>query len=338
MKRVRLSFARGVEVGFVDRDLALKRVEYWAEHGMNVVHVVYGPEGCGKTAWLLQSVELLKELGFEVIYVNPINKEVLAEFGIRELRDELMRLVKDALSQNALTRLTWLAFDMAKELIKETRGKVAIIVDDAFQILGVKESAIYVKALLNLIEYPPEHYENIVTIAATSEGVSRHEIGHHRWANLRVMWNMTREGLKQLYEQIPGNKPNFDEVWRLTGGNPKLLSQLYETGWNTDEVISDVINRKELRAFAATLSSSERAWLWEAIDDPDALFTRERMGLLGKLTELNLVINDVPERKEFLWIDQPPTERDPELGIGNYVAWQTPLHREAVRRALQDVK
>ncbi|GAB6944937.1 hypothetical protein JCM14467A_17190 [Vulcanisaeta sp. JCM 14467] len=35
------------------------------------------------------------------------------------------------------------------------------------------------------------------------------------------------------------------------------------------------------------------------------------------------------------WIDEPPPERDPELGIGRYVAWQTPLHREAVRKALE---
>ncbi|MGC9180926.1 MAG: ATP-binding protein, partial [Vulcanisaeta sp.] len=27
-------------------------------------------------------------------------------------------------------------------------------------------------------------------------------------------------------------------------------------------------------------------------------------------------------------------QRDPELGIGRYIAWQSPMHREAVRRAL----
>jgi len=39
-----------------------------------------------------------------------------------------------------------------------------------------------------------------------------------------------------------------------------------------------------------------------------------------------------------LWIDVPPPERDPELGIGRYVAWRTPLHREAVRRAIEEYK
>ena len=42
-------------------------------------------------------------------------------------------------------------------------------------------------------------------------------------------------------------------------------------------------------------------------------------------------------REPQFWIDEPPPERDPELGIGRHMAWQTPLHREAVRRALEEV-
>ena len=52
-------------------------------------------------------------LGFEVIYVNPINKEFVAEVSIISLRDELIKLAEEVLAQNALGRLTWLAFDAA---------------------------------------------------------------------------------------------------------------------------------------------------------------------------------------------------------------------------------
>ena len=115
----------------------------------------------------------------------------------------MIKLTKEVLAQNALGRLTWLAFDAAKELIKATKGKIVIIVDDAFQVIGIKESALYVKALLNLIEYPPIEYERIVTIAATSEGLSRHEIGRHRWASLKPMWNMTKVVLKDSMSRYP---------------------------------------------------------------------------------------------------------------------------------------
>ena len=65
VRRIKLSLANKL-IKFVDRDLGLRQVEDWANKGTYPVQVVYGPEGCGKTAWLRQSAELLRELGFEV--------------------------------------------------------------------------------------------------------------------------------------------------------------------------------------------------------------------------------------------------------------------------------
>ena len=71
LRRVRLSFA-GLEVEFVDRERALKQIEELAEKGTYPVHVVYGPEGCGKTALLRQAKAMLEEeFGYYVVYVNP---------------------------------------------------------------------------------------------------------------------------------------------------------------------------------------------------------------------------------------------------------------------------
>jgi hypothetical protein len=46
------------------------------------------------------------------------------------------------------------------------------------------------------------------------------------------------------------------------------------------------------------------------------------------------MIDTLPERTYDEWIDQPPPERELEIGVGRYVAWQTPLYREAVNRLL----
>ena len=40
------------------------------------------------------------------------------------------------------------------------------------------------------------------------------------------------------------------------------------------------------------------------------------------------------DRDPWLWLDEPPLEKDSDLGIGKHIAWQTPLHREAVKRAI----
>jgi energy-coupling factor transporter ATP-binding protein EcfA2 len=329
MRRVRLPFA-GLEVEFADRDRALQQVQEWAEKGTWQPVVVFGPEGCGKTAWLKQAAELLREKGFEVVYVNPPQKEFLAHTDVREVARALAEVTVKAAGAGA--ELAYTAFNAARELVRLKRRRVAVLVDDAFQVLGSeREAAFYVKSLLGLIEYPPEKYEKIVAVATTSEGLSRREIGRHRWASLMPMWNMSREGFEQLYEQVPGPKPDVEEAWRLTGGNPWALAQLYQAKWRVDEVVAQLAKAKGITA------GFVEKWgrlLGEAVEDPDALWSAEGEELASELEARNLIVYNLHDRSEKLWIDQPPPQKDLELGVGKYAAWQTPLHREAVKKAL----
>ncbi|MEM4971525.1 MAG: ATP-binding protein [Sulfolobales archaeon] len=336
MRRIRLSFTPDIEVYFVDREQALKRVEKWAEKGTRFVQMVYGPEGCGKTAWLRQSVEILRGMGFDVIYINPLEKGFLAEVGVEEVRMRLLEILREA-TDEAWARAVWAAVDLARELIKAGRKKLAILADDVFQAIGLSRASIYVKGLLGLIEYPPRSYERIVAVVATSEGLSRFEIGRHRWAELRPMWNMSREGFRELYDMIPGEKPAFEDIWRISGGNPAMLARLYRNGWSFERVVDDLVREKKLDIFIASLDSDRRRLLAEAVNDPDVLLRRGREGveLLTKLVELNLVVDELHPRDPWFWIDVPPPERDYELGIGEINAWQTPLHREAVKITLE---
>ncbi|MFZ8783824.1 MAG: hypothetical protein ACO2OR_07605 [Desulfurococcaceae archaeon] len=52
----------------------------------------------------------------------------------------------------------------------------------------------------------------------------------------------------------------------------------------------------------------------------------------------NLITHNLYERDPVFWVDEPPPEKDPEIVVGRKVAWQTPLYREAVRRALEKYK
>ena len=334
MRRLKLPFA-GLEVEFADRDRALQQVLEWSERGTRFPVVVFGPEGCGKTAWLRQAAEILRESGYEVFYIHPLDKLVYAEVSIPSVREAFLELAQKAFAEEAPGRIAWAVFDFVRELLKARKSKVAIVADDVFQAIGLEKAAGYVKGLLNTIEHPLYSYENIVVLVATSEGVSRGEIGRHRWADLMPMWNMSREGFEQLYEQVPGPKPDVEEAWRITGGNPGMLAQLRMAGWRPEKVVDALAERKKLAALLPSLSSEEREWLRQAVEDPDTLLARERIPLMEKLVELNLIVDSVYKREDWLWIDQPPPEKDPDLGIGRRVAWQSPLHREAVRRALE---
>ena len=115
-----------------------------------------------------------------------------------------------------------------------------------------------------------------------------------------------------------------------------MLAKLYQARWSVDEVIKSIITSKDLDTFILSLSAEERKWLLEAVENPDTLLAKEKLQLINKLIELNLITSSITYRDLELWIDQPPPQKDLELGIGKYIAWQTPLYREAVKKALQE--
>jgi hypothetical protein len=194
-----------------------------------------------------------------------------------------------------------------KDLISLWKKKrVAILIDEVFQAIGLDKTEIYVKSLLNLIEYPPASYEAIVSIVTTSEDTARNKIGRHLWALLKPMWNMSRSGFEELYEKISGRKLPLEDIWKITGGNPRMLAQLYEFEWDIKLVTKNLAESKRLDIFISSLSDDEKKWLSEAIIDPDSLLVKDRIPLLNKLVELNLVIDAVPERDSRIWIDVIP--------------------------------
>ena len=333
--RVRLRFAPGVEVFFADRETAIRQVSELARRGGMFPVVIYGPEGCGKTAFFRQVFEVLKAHGYSVVYVSPIAEDR----GLVSTED-LSGVVAEILGEFTsgwVARVAEVVLRIALRAAARVR-RLAVVADDVFQAVGAGRSEILVKQLLNLIEYPPDHVESAVVLIGSSEGVSRWRIGRHGWAEIYSMWNMPREGFRELYTQIPGEKPSFDAVWELTGGNPRILRELYARGWSPERVADAIVDYRRIVSFVRNLAPSLRRVLGEAVEDPDALAesvssAAESGSLIDRMVEMNLVY-EMPQRRDYLWIDTPPPERDPGLGIGKYYAWQTPLHREAVRRAL----
>jgi hypothetical protein len=333
VKRIAVEIAPGVETEFVDRDRALAQLVEWAQRGTRFPVVIFGPEGCGKTAFLRQAASGLRELGYDVFYLHPLDKVFAAEVDDPDVKTLFTELVRKTLEDERWGRLALAVFDLARAILKRRRRKIAIIADDVFQAIGLDKAAAYVKGLLNMIEHPVYRYENIVVLVATSEGVSRREIGRHFWAELRPMWNMPKEGFQQLYDKIPEPKPPFEEVWRWTGGNPRMLGRLYSSGWAVGRVAEDVIREKGL---TAEFVRRWGRWLELAVEDPEVLWAGGAPEELARELEArNLIVYNMYDRDPYFWIDTPPPERDPGLGIGKNAAWQTPIHREAVRRALK---
>ena len=335
MKRIKVSFA-GLEVEFTDRNRAINQIRRFAEEGTFPVYVVYGPEGCGKTALLKQAKAILEDdYGYYVIYVNPLAgraSEILAYTPtIKDIVKEALRLFPDPYS-----RIVDVAISTASQVLKKlSKTRLAILMDDVFQAVGLNEAESYVKTLLNLIEWPPASYERIVVLVASSEGVTQERIGRHRWTDIFMLWNMPRDGFQELYGKLPKQEMDFNDVWVQVGGNPGYLEKLYRAEWGVEKVVEDLVEDRRLMELIRSLPDTEKQVLKLAVEDPDVLLERygEAVNLVRKLIEENLIVR-LKRRDPSAWIDEPPPEKDPELGIGRYYAWQTPLHREAVKRAL----
>ncbi|QOJ79277.1 ATP-binding protein [Infirmifilum lucidum] len=339
MKRIKLRLA-DLNVVFTDRDIAVRQIEELADRGTYPVYVIYGPEGCGKTALFRQAKAALEEWGYYVVYFSPLEKEAMWRLSITEDARELVEPVLSVALGESGARFVEKAIEIAAMLMRY-REKIAVLADDIFQAIGLGKAEMYVKMLLNLIEYPNTPIEKVVILVGSSEGMTRSRIGRHNWATIWGMWNMPREGFRLLYEQLPGEKPGFEEVWMWTGGNPRYLSELYEAGWDVEAVVRRIFVAG-VKPLVSELTPLQQAALEEAVDDPDTLLRRLReaedkrpmIDLINKLVEQNLVVTYLPPRERLLWIDQPPPV-DRELGVGEDFAWQTPLHREAARRALE---
>jgi len=337
MKRIRVSFAdRKIE--FIDRDIALKQVEKFAERGTRFPIVIYGPEGCGKTALFKQAKAILEDFGYSVIHINPSGESIEERFSISEELKELAKELGAYILKDTSSLITKAVEILYAAVRKGIRRKIAILADEVFQAIGLDKAEQLVKSLLNMIEWPSIDYEKIVVLVSSSEGVSRERVGRHTWADIRIMWNTSRDGFKQLYEVPPDPKPSFEDIWRIAGGNPRILEKLYRADWDIDFVISSMVKEKDIHIWVYSLNGKSRDILMEIVNDPDTILYKlcdERVKkLLRELIEKNLIVG-IWDREPRFWIDPPPPEKDSELGVGRYFAWQTPLHREAVKRALE---
>ena len=335
--RVLLDFAPGVRVRFADRERGLERIRGFAERGTGLPVVIYGPEGSGKTALLRQAIQLLRGYGYEVIYIDALAESlggaVSATPGIREALRELLRGLVGERVQGLVEAVSVLVREALRRLEKP---RLAVLLDDAFQSIGLGRVEAYVKQLLNLVEYPGAEYDRLVVMVTSSEGRSRLVLSRHAWSMSLYLWNMDMNGLRELYEQLPGKKPGLGTAWRVSGGNPRVLRVLYTMDWSIEDTVTWLVEEKSLATLLRRLRRESLEALRLLVEDPGA--AEERVlgdkELLDLLVDHNLV-SVIPERRESLWLDNVPPARDKALGIGGRLAWQTPLHRDAVAHVLR---
>ncbi len=209
-----------------------------------------------------------------------------------------------------------------------------LIVDDVVKTIGVGRVEWYVKYLYELMWRAREEYEPsaVNIIVSTSEGQSLRLVHRHRHTHTALLWNLDRRGFEELVEKLgPPGSADTDGLWRLLGGNPaKLLELAFNYEWSVERMIAvysdrlvDVVKRVQRERLTSLLM--------DAINDPDVLGGEDKGA--EKLEEILVEANLVT--RLGLLLDGTRLTPDPELGIGRYYAWQTPLYRQVLRQLLQ---
>jgi dienelactone hydrolase len=111
VKRITLKLAPGVKTEFTDRDRALAQLAEWAEKSTRWPVVVFGPEGCGNTAFLRQAAFAMRELGYDVFYIDPLHSFFIAHTEAEEAVRRLAEAASEAFG-TAQLKLATLALDV----------------------------------------------------------------------------------------------------------------------------------------------------------------------------------------------------------------------------------
>jgi len=120
----------------------------------------------------------------------------------------------------------------------------------------------------------------------------------------------------------------MNDVYEVTGGNSRAILELaFNYDWRIGERL-EKIERAKIRPILDELRTSKDLLdkIKEACMNPNVLLEYPR--LLRILEEYNLVTYIVDSR---LGVEP---KHDPELGVGEYIAWHIPAYPIALRKTL----
>ena len=332
------------EPKFVNRELELKALTELGKKGSPLVEFVYGPEGCGKTRLFKEFTKKFDELmdNGVIVYVDALEEKEFEEALllspkivrvrslIRTIAEGVVGPIGKLLTEEVLTIL-----DKIAEKYSLRDKHVVIIVDDVVRAIGIDRLERYVKWLLESIYKIANKYSprSVLIIATTSEGYSLNRVMRHRWASISLIWNLGKEGFKELSEQLnPPSNNVVEEAWKMTGGNPRALIELaIKHSWDVDSW-KDYLLRKLVEVYRIVKVENVVEEVREIVDDPDNIY-RKATKRMDKAYRILLDENMITY-KHMRTVDGKIIRLNRELGIGEYYAWQIPVYRKVLRELI----
>ncbi len=334
------------EPRFINRERELSALKDFCSTSRALPLYIFGPEGCGKTRLLKEFVKEFNKYFNEngiAIYIDAleresVNKALLTSPSIKISVDIIYSIVEKFTGIEVGRALANSISSLLEKLIGRKRLKnkyILVAIDDVTRAIGLNKIEWYVKWLYELRwkleeEYKPKAINFIVT---TSEGISLDLISKHRHSHPLLIWNLDRKAFKELFQELhPPNNIEFEDIWRLFGGNPRKLIELAKQfKWNIREMLN--LYEKKIKKLTDRIIKeglvNELRLVIEDIDNLDKVKTKKMEILINMLTDLNLILY-----KYWPTIHGEDIAEDVELGIGKYYAWQIPAYKQVLQELL----
>jgi len=334
-------------VPFIDRVDEINVLVKWSSSFRYVPLYIYGPEGCGKTRLLKEFVSMFRDFyGDEAfaIYIDALEREsvekaLFTSTGISIALNIIAEIIDRSVGvgSSLIERISTL-LEKIIGIHRLRDSYVVVAIDDVASVIGLDKVEWYVKWLFELMNklnsfYRPRSINFIVT---TSEGFSRELVSRHGHSHIVLMWNLKKEAYKEMFLKIsPPKNIDFEDIWNTLGGNPRKLIELATVyTWDLKAMIkSYTVKAREIieKVISMNLLQELKTFL-EDIDAPRKQPSENMAKLVKILIERNMVT----------YIDWPTlTEEelkpDTAIGIGKAYAWQAPLFKIAIEKALKSI-
>ncbi len=313
----------GTTVCFSDRELEVSMLGEWVRESIQYPIAVYGPEGCGKTTLFRYFTKRMEKRGYTCLYINALGAKDLSEVMEFHRLEVVNEIIKDIVSELTLPLgallskfITYIIAKLCKAL-SMGRGLI-VVLDDVYKAIGLDEVDRYTKMLYEWINWklPELNVREFLIVLTTSEGVSKRELLRHTYVHTYMLWNLPKDGFFEILEQL---SPPIDHevLWRISGGNPRLIAELANLRWALDKLVEMYRDRvyKLLTMYRIPLDIARRL-ARDPDADPEYALRLEEIGLMIQLMRRAVLGTEVKE--------------DPELGIGKVWAWQVPLYKDIV--------
>lgn len=324
-----------LNINFINRENEFEKflelIRYYEEADPinSLIYVISGPWGCGKTEFAKALTHVLRGVDNIIIsYMNLPRSSIKEEFFAttsKSLAKIIEDLVRELLGDRV--KLLFHIYDVIRyiaERVKLKEKKIILIFDEVT--IALEKYKISVRDLIagvgkEIYDLAWKYHCQINIVFLTSELTTMYYFKREEGKNLLVyqIWHLNKKSFEQLLLEL-NCLINFETLWKLTGGNPRAIYELFSYKWNLEmwlnrmiETTSSVLKEFcRIRNIALTKVFEE---IKEKINKIDEL---EMHPIWDLLLKYNIVTQLYSK-----WLDEKPRKT---YWIGKYAAFQMPVY------------